>query len=325
MKPLPTTTVSGYLGSGKTTLVNRLLAAPHGLAITVLVNDFGEVALDDALIESRDGDAGTPGGSTGSPRGDIIALANGCMCCQIGGALYDTIDDILRMRAPPPAGEGRRIDHLVIETSGVADPLRIAEIAMAEPELEARHTLVLVDALNFPKLMQDARLADTLARQVEGATLVALTKTDLVAAQSVPDIVVMLEEMAPGTPILASAGEAPHETLLDVAMIERAPNVRAQTLRHAPGGLFFSWSWEGDEVPQGAIEAFLAADLAAWRIKGVLATPAGGLMVHRAGDQTEQEAAAPPHRSRLVAIGTVPAFSPARCEEVWAQALSLGL
>ena len=78
------TVVSGYLGAGKTTLVNAILAGDHGLRIAVLVNDFGEVAIDEALIVNR--------------QGDVVALANGCMCCQIGGDLFDAIDRILRMR-----------------------------------------------------------------------------------------------------------------------------------------------------------------------------------------------------------------------------------
>ena len=138
--PLPVSVISGYLGAGKTSLVNRLLSGDHGQRIMVLVNDFGEIALDESLIESRDG--------------DLIALANGCMCCQIGGDLYDAIDQILKRR--------QNLDHLLIETSGVADPAKIGQIAIAEPELRLNAILVLVDALNFSDGMADPLLADTL-------------------------------------------------------------------------------------------------------------------------------------------------------------------
>ena len=304
-QPLPTTTVSGYLGAGKTTLVNRLLAEPHGLAITVLVNDFGAVALDDALIEARDG--------------DVISLANGCMCCQIGGALYDTIDAILALRT-----QGKRIDHLVIETSGVADPARIAEIAEAEPELEAAHTLVLVDAVNWRHAVGNPRLADTLLRQIEGATLVALAKTDAVDAAALPELVVEIETLAPGVPLVMSGARSPlpFETFLETGLVPRKRQVGA--LRHEIGGLFASWSWEGEaEADPDALHAFMRRDdLAAWRIKGVVRTANGARLVHRAGEQIELEVAEPPALSRIVAIGSPPRFSPSKVEAAWREVIA---
>ena len=148
-KPLPMTVISGYLGAGKTTLVNAILSGDHSLRIAVLVNDFGKIAIDERLIGGRDG--------------DVIALANGCMCCQIGGDLYDAIDRILRMR--------ERFDHLLIETSGVADPAKVAQIAVAEPDLEMSRTVVLVDAVNFAGILAHPRLNDTLLRQLRSAML----------------------------------------------------------------------------------------------------------------------------------------------------------
>ena len=172
-KPLPMTVVSGYLGAGKTTLVNSILSGDHDLRIAVLVNDFGKIAIDEALIAAR-GD-------------DVIALANGCMCCQIGGDLYDAIDRILRMR--------ERFDHLLIETSGVADPAKIAQIAIAEPDLEMRRTVVLVDAVNFTDVLADPRLNDTLLRQLRSADLILLTKIDPAATARVADLQILLIEL----------------------------------------------------------------------------------------------------------------------------------
>ena len=145
----------------------------------MLVNDFGKVAIDETLIGGRDG--------------DVIALANGCMCCQIGGDLYDAIDRVLRMR--------ERFDHLVIETSGVADPARIAQIAVAEPDLELSRTVVLVDAVNFTDILADPRLNDTLLRQIRSADLILLTKIDAGATARIADFQVMLAELGLSSPV----------------------------------------------------------------------------------------------------------------------------
>ena len=100
--PLPVTVISGYLGAGKTTLVNRLLTEAHGRRITVLVNDFGEIPLDESLIVNRDG--------------ATLSLANGCMCCAIGGDLFDALD--------------HWDDHLATRRYMVGDQLTLADVCM---------------------------------------------------------------------------------------------------------------------------------------------------------------------------------------------------
>ena len=176
--PLPMTVVTGYLGSGKTTLINHLLADAGGRRVTVLVNDFGEISLDEMLIEKRDG--------------DVIALANGCMCCQIGGDLYRTIDRILARR--------ELIEHLIVETSGVADPSKIAQIAAAEPELCDNGTLTLVDAVNFPALHQQEMLKDTLERQLRKADLLLLTKLEICGDHLASETLMAVNQIAQDAP-----------------------------------------------------------------------------------------------------------------------------
>jgi G3E family GTPase len=169
--PVPVTVISGYLGAGKTTLVNRLLADAQGRRITVLVNDFGEIAIDEALILNRSG--------------DTIALANGCMCCSVGGGVYEAIDKILRAPALP--------DHIVIETSGVADPAKIEQIAVAEPDLVSYGVVTLIDAFNLEAQLADPLLADTVERQIAGAALLVLSKADLCDAAALSGVEAQVE------------------------------------------------------------------------------------------------------------------------------------
>ena len=101
---LPVTIITGFLGSGKTTLLNHILRSRQGLKTAVLVNEFGEVGIDGALIVSTDG--------------NLVELANGCICCTMNGDLMDAVFSVLE--------RADRVDYLVVETTGLADPLPVA-------------------------------------------------------------------------------------------------------------------------------------------------------------------------------------------------------
>src|SRR5688572_15521261 len=104
MTVTPLTIITGFLGAGKTTLLNRILSADHGLKIAVLVNDFGTVNIDAAMIVNVEG--------------ETYSLSNGCICCTIREDLVKAVREVLN-RADPP-------EYIVIETSGVSDPLEVA-------------------------------------------------------------------------------------------------------------------------------------------------------------------------------------------------------
>ena len=141
---LPLTILSGYLGAGKTTLINRLLAEDHGLNLMVIVNDFGSVNIDAALIaEATD---------------QTIALTNGCVCCSMEADLFMALNAALD-RDPRP-------DHLIVEASGIADPAAIAAAAIAEPEIGYGGILTLVDALNIDAQLADPELAPQITQQI---------------------------------------------------------------------------------------------------------------------------------------------------------------
>jgi len=173
------TVVGGFLGAGKSTLLNRILAASPRRA-AVLVNDFGPVNVDAALVASRDG--------------ATISLANGCVCCSIGGGLDDAL---ARAMARQPAPQ-----WIVIEASGVADPGRIAQVGMADPMLELESVLVLADASRIRAQAADPLLADTVGRQLDAAGVLLLSKTDLAGPRETAAARAWLARRAAGVPIL---------------------------------------------------------------------------------------------------------------------------
>src|ERR1700761_3619600 len=161
MAPVPILLVAGFLGAGKTTLVNHLLAHAEGRRIAAVVNDFGAINIDAELI------AGATDG--------VVSLSNGCICCSLEGDLLRTLAALLR-RDPRP-------EFIVIETSGVADPTDVVRNLMdpviwREAPLET--VLCVVDAT-----IDVAKLDDALLRsQIRAADVVALSKTDITGASN---------------------------------------------------------------------------------------------------------------------------------------------
>lgn len=154
---IPLTVIGGFLGAGKTTFLNQLLRQSTR-RYTVLVNDFGAVNIDAALVTSHDG--------------STINLANGCVCCTMADGLAETLLRVLDAPVRP--------EHIVIEASGVGDPWQIAEVALTEPDLHLAAVIVLADAEQFPLQIDDPYIGDTVRRQIMRADLLLLNKTDLV-------------------------------------------------------------------------------------------------------------------------------------------------
>ena len=141
----------------------------------VLVNDFGELPIDADLIESQDG--------------DTLNLANGCACCSMGGDLFNALVDALN-RSPRP-------DHLLIEASGVADPVRIANIALAEPDLSLDSTVSIIDAENIGDLVNDNQIGETVTHQLVSSDLILVNKLDLIDPLQKPGLIKLLDDLAP--------------------------------------------------------------------------------------------------------------------------------
>jgi len=157
--PIPVTVVGGFLGAGKTTLINHILSGDHGLKVAVLVNDFGAINIDAALIASTEG--------------GLYSLSNGCVCCGLNQGLVEQVEALLATRAD--------VDHIVIEASGAADPARIMDTvryARFSGRLRADAIVVVVDAAGFDDAI--AMAPGLAAAQIGSADLLVLNKADLV-------------------------------------------------------------------------------------------------------------------------------------------------
>jgi len=206
MRTIPVTLLGGYLGSGKTTLVNsvlRLAAAradeagsnptDSGTRIAVLINDFGTLPIDADLIEAEDG--------------DLISLAGGCVCCSYGDDLSMAMEQIRRMTPPP--------DHVLLETSGVALPGAIAASLALQPGVRVDAVVVLADADAIRSRHRSEYLKDTVERQLFEASLVVITKSDLVTANRLSDLREWLPTLAPHASVISAQDQSvPLDVLL---------------------------------------------------------------------------------------------------------------
>ncbi|MEC9239758.1 MAG: CobW family GTP-binding protein [Pseudomonadota bacterium] len=186
MADVPFIVIGGYLGAGKTTLINRVLASDHGRRFGVLVNDFGDINIDAKLIQGNDG--------------PLISLVNGCVCCQLGNELGSGIETLLNI-AP-------RLDALLVETSGVAYPGKIASYAKTWPGLSPGGTLVIADANRIRQLSQDKFVGPLVTEQLRQADQVLITK--LIDGSEWQSLRRWIQEQAAGVSVVQSSEFASH-------------------------------------------------------------------------------------------------------------------
>ena len=285
---IPATVIGGYLGAGKTTLVNHLLRNAGGLRLAVLVNDFGALPIDRDLIVGNDG--------------DTLEISGGCICCSYGSDLMESLLDLPRRRPG--------IDRVLIEASGVALPGMVASAVGLLEAYGLDGVVVLADAETVRHQAADAYLGDTITRQLAAADLVILNRCDLVGAEARDETVRWLEGQAPnGRVVPAERSAVPAELVLGL----REGDARgAPSVLRTPGAVAASVLYESFELTfdrkvdvAGVARVLTVAGAGVLRAKGCLRDKNGRRVVLQVvGSRfefTDAPASATP--GALVAIG----------------------
>jgi G3E family GTPase len=207
--PIAVSVLTGFLGAGKTTLLNRLLKDPALRNTAVIINEFGEVSIDHLLVEQvSDG---------------VIELADGCLCCTVRGELVDTLADLIdRMQT----GRISPLSRIVIETTGLADPVPVLQALMAHPvltqALRLDGVIAAVDAVNGAATLDAHREA---VRQVAVADRLVATKVDLAGAGELAALKARLRALNPGADILDAADQPPAAALFNCGLYNPATKI----------------------------------------------------------------------------------------------------
>ena len=253
--PILFTVLGGYLGSGKTTLLNHVLQNSQGRRLAVIVNDFCSIAIDASLIATR----GT----------DMMTLANGCICCSISGGFAEALVALAGHKPPP--------EHVIIETSGIADPAKVAHYGhMAPYRLDG--VVVVADAETIRQRTADKYVGATVLRQLRGADLIVLNKIDLVDEAQRADVRAWLRAQVPGARLaVTSQGRVPLALLLGLhgdepAVPRRLDDHHAHDHEHHEADDYASWSIS---IASPLDEAAFRAAVATWppavlRAKGIV-------------------------------------------------------
>lgn len=280
MTRVPLSVIGGYLGAGKTTLVNQLLGADHGLRLAVLVNDFGAINIDAALLQSESE--------------DTIELTNGCVCCTMSGDLFFAIGDLLD-RDPRP-------DHILVEASGIADPIKIAAVSLAEKELRYSGIITVADGLNIARHLADPQISEQVKDQLRAADLIAISKADPM------DVAPLLADE--GLSRWTGANDLATLTAMIFGSVEFSPTPVSVKHTHPA---YVHWS---DSTPQALSKDEIDTRLSdippgLLRIKSLLPNSAGGYWeLHVVGSQTELRARQDVGSLGVVAIGLEDMLSP---------------
>ena len=195
MKKIPITLITGFLGAGKSTLINRIISEHKGMKFGLIVNEFGDVKLESQIIKT-----------SGE---DIVELSNGCMCCVVRSDLVNAVDSLIK--ASPD------IDYIIVEASGLSDPAPIAQTFMMQ-DLEKRirldSILCVIDSLNFEKNSENYNIT---ASQIKFSDIMILSKVDLVPKEKVEAIEALIKQLVPESTILKDARAVDLDLIIDTS------------------------------------------------------------------------------------------------------------
>jgi len=210
---LPVTIITGFLGSGKTTLLNHILTNQAGLKTAVLVNEFGEIGIDNELLITTSD--------------DMVELNNGCICCTINNDLVNAVYKVLE--------RSEKIDYLVVETTGLADPLPVALTFLGTDLRDVTRLdsiITVVDAENFSLDLFNSEAAQS---QIAYGDIILLNKADLVDEADLDALEVRLRDLKEGARIIRTVrGQVPLSLILSIGLFESDKYFRPQALEDSP-------------------------------------------------------------------------------------------